>query len=436
MKIISKLKYLLKTLKSFGVSVFSLKVIMCLALEQKQEAVEVVKCQLKVDPSNWRLYRFLLEHYKTDHNSQILFQLLEQFVLSYYATSLLQCDIGEYESAIQSCIDAFLISSREKHDFCEIDFLEGAWPPSFSLHIVVAGRFSNFLIQLSNAISIATLFNIRDIYITPSSSILSLFPDLSPVLCTNSNVKLHFAVPSSGLVIRGFFFHVCRQLGPFIYASSSLRETVSSFRHATFFPQSISRSPNLSQDTSDKSLVIHLRSGDIFSSKCVHADYGQPPLSYYIVSIEHYRPTSVTLVYEDTLNPVIAKLIDYLVASNIPYIIQSSTLLADLDVLSKASAIVISRGTFASGILCINDKLRTVYCFNSGAEDDAIMKLQTLNHFYGKQGSTLSPVMFEVIDEIGFYFDKICSGNWINSTFQRRLMLSYPSRNLAIKQIH
>ena len=92
MKIISKLKYLLKTLKSFGVSVFS-RLIICLALEQKQ-AVEVVKCQLKVDPSNWRLYRFLLEHYKTGHNSQILFELLEQFVSSYYATSLLQCDTG------------------------------------------------------------------------------------------------------------------------------------------------------------------------------------------------------------------------------------------------------------------------------------------------------------------------------------------------------
>lgn len=436
LQVLIKVKNLLKIIRLFGLSIFSLKVVTCLALEHKLLAVQIVKNQLQVDPCNWKIYKFLLEYYTISDNLDESVNLLHQFTSASFLPIVNQAIINEYQPTSKSFIEAFSISSSDKEDFCVIDFLGSSWPPSYSLHIVFVGRFSNFLIQLSNAISIAVLFNIQDIHISPSREILNVFPDLHDVLCANSDIKIIFTDPKSGFVIRGFFFHVCRHMGEYLYASSSFRETVSSFRQGTFFPQGSHQGSILSHDVSDKNLVIHLRSGDIFASKNVHIDYGQPPLSYYTVVIDHYQPSCVTLVYEDTLNPVIVALIDYLVVNNIPCIIQCSDLLSDLKVLSKASALVMSRGTFAFGILCINDKLRTVYCFNSSAEDDSMMKLHTSSYFYGEQNPTRDPVIFEVVDVTGVYFNSICSGNWLNSALQRQLMLSYPAENLSIKEIY
>lgn len=436
MQALIKLKYLLKTIKRLGLSIFSLKIITCLALEQKLRAVQIAKDQLQVDPCNWKIYKFLLEYYTITDNLRLSVKLYDQFISALFLSISNHAITSEYQSISKSFIEAFFLSSSDKQDFCEIDFLGAgaSWPPSYSLHIIFAGRFSNFLIQLSNAISIAALFNIQDIYVTPSREVLNVFPDFREVLCANSNIKIRFIDPKSGFVIRSFFFHVCRHMGEFLYASSSFKETVSSFRQNTFFPQDPHQDSIPSLDVSDKNLVIHLRSGDIFASKNVHTDYGQPPLSYYKVAIDHYQPSSVILVYEDMLNPVIAALIDHLLVNNIPYIIQCSDLLSDLDVLRKASALVMSRGTFAFGILCINDKLRSVYCFNSSAEHDSLMKLHALSYFYGERNPIRRPVMFEVVDTTGVYFDSICSKNWFNSGFQRQLMLSYPVDNLAIRE--
>ena len=43
-------------------------------------------------------------------------------------------------------------------------------------------------------------------------------------------------------------------------------------------------------------LVIHIRSGDIFDSKLIHPKYGQPPLSFYILAINHFKPKSIILI--------------------------------------------------------------------------------------------------------------------------------------------
>jgi hypothetical protein len=333
--------------------------------------------------------------------------------------------------SFNSIVEAFFLSSCDKRDFCEFDFLGGAYTAGFSLHIVFVGRFSNFLVQLANAIAIALNFGIKKIFITPSPCLFNIFPDLRTIPCSLANIDIHFCSPESGFVIRSFFFHVSRQWNDYLYANHSFRSVVSSFRHATHFPICIASNGHLDSQGANN-LVIHLRSGDIFSSKCVHKEYGQPPLSYYTSAIEHFAPLSVTLVYEDTLNPVIYALHDYLRYAKIPFGIQCSDLRSDLNVLTNALALVTSRGTFAYGILCLNDVLRTMYCFSPSLEADSMLKLHLSDPFYGKRDPISRPAIFEVVDRHGSYFDSICSANWVNSSTQKKLMLSYPAENLSL----
>lgn len=434
-RLVQELKSLLKTAKSLGISLGSLNVIISLVFGQEIRAVYIAKAELRRNPCNWSWFRFLLEHYRSYSDRQSSIELLEGFASSCLPSLFSEPPLSSDEPqqvSFNSIVDVFFLSSSDRRDFCEFDFLGFSHAPSVSLHIVFVGRFSNFLVQLANAISIAIAFDIKIIYVTPSRSLLDLFPALNAVSCSLSDINIHFCAPKDGFVIRGFFFHVSRQWNDFLYANHSFRTIVSLFRHATHFPQSISDHCQYRPQAFNKNLVIHLRSGDIFASKIVHSEYGQPPLSYYIYAIEHFAPLSVTLVYEDTLNPVIKALQDYLRCSNIPYDVQCSDLCSDLNVLTNSSALVMSRGTFAYGILCFNDVLSTIYCFSSSLESDPMMRLHLSSLFYGEHPSVCCPNILEVTDEVGYYFDSICSANWLNSSSQKELMISYPAENLSL----
>ena len=434
-RLAQKLKLLLKTAKSLGLSLGSLQLIISLAFCQKSRAIEVAKVHLRRNPRNWAWHCFLLKHYRSYADRQSSVDLLERFALSCWPSlfsGLLQYSNKPQQISFNSIVDVFFLSSSDNRDFCEIDFLGGSHAPSLSLHIVFVGRFSNFLIQLANAISIASIFGIKNIYVASSRSLFNLFPDLHTILCSLFDINIHFCSPTSGFVIRGFFFHVSRQWIDVLYANHSFTNVVSSFRHATHFAHSISDDSQNSPHPGKKNLVIHLRSGDIFSPKSVHKEYGQPPLSYYICAIEHFAPLTVTLVYEDTQNPVILALKRYLHRSNIPYNIQCSDLRSDLNVLTNALALVMSRGTFAYGALCFNDSLSALYCFSSSLEADPMLKLHLSALFYGKHPTINRPAIFEIIDKSGSYFDSICSSNWDNSSSQKKLMLSYPAERLSV----
>jgi hypothetical protein len=430
-----KLKFLLKTAKSLGISLGSLKVIISLALGQEFRAVYIAKAELRRNPCNWSWLRFLLEHYRTYSDRKASVELLEVFAsssLPYLCSEPHPSSDKTQQISFNSIVEVFFLSSSDKRDFCELDFLGISDAPNLSLHIVFVGRFSNFLVQLANAISIAIAFDIKNIYVTPSLVLLDIFLDLHTFPCALFDINIHFCAPQDGFVIRGYFFHVSRQWNDFLYANHSFRNIVSLFRHATHFSQRISDHCQRRPETINKNLVIHLRSGDIFASKIVHSEYGQPPLSYYVCAIEHFAPLSVTLVYEDTLNPVIKALQDYLGFSNIPYNVQCADLRSDLNVLTNASALVMSRGTFAYGVLCFNDILSTLYCFSSSLEADPMLSLHLSRLFYGEYPSAFRPSIVEVTDKAGCYFDSICSANWYNSSSQKKLMISYPAENLSL----
>jgi hypothetical protein len=157
-RLVQELKYLFKATKSLGVSLGSLQVILSLAFGHRIRAVDITKAELRRNPCNWSWCLFLLEHYRSYSDRQSSVELLERFSSS--CLSSLFCEQLPFSNepkqiSFNSIVEAFFLSSCDKRDFCEFDFLGGSHTPSFSLHIVFVGRFSNFLVQLANAIAIA-----------------------------------------------------------------------------------------------------------------------------------------------------------------------------------------------------------------------------------------------------------------------------------------
>ena len=107
-------------------------------------------------------------------------------------------------------------------------------------------------------------------------------------------------------------------------------------------------------DISENDIGIHIRSGDIFNGHNPHGYYAQPPLNYYTEIINNNLNKSITIVFENTKNPVINKLKEiYKNQKNIKF--QSSTLEKDLYTLSKCKLLVWGVGTFCIIPYCLSD---------------------------------------------------------------------------------
>ena len=103
----------------------------------------------------------------------------------------------------------------------------------------------------------------------------------------------------------------------------------------------------------ENDLVIHIRSGDIFSSD-PHPMYVPPPLSYYIKEIDKCNYEKIHIICEDTQNPVVNELLK--LYKNAVY--EKNTLEQDIRIILGATNIIYSVGTFipALMLLCKNIK--------------------------------------------------------------------------------
>lgn len=277
------------------------------------------------------------------------------------------------------------------------------------INIKRLGQFSNFLIQITNAIHIASEIGIRDIYLPECQRVRDVFPSLSQVALNTHPVTIHIGKIPGGICLEGNFFYDHEFI---IGTKPPLRSIVDLFKeHCDFsFAQNQER---------ENSLTIHLRSGDIFE-KDIHSGYGQPPLAFYLQSIRHFKPDFVVLVYENESNPVIPALIKYLKEKPLSFRVQSSKILRDdISVLINATSLVIGNGTFANGVIAFSENLRRVYTFNSPLDR-------------GYQGGNFKVENIVIGDNNGQYKKMILSNNWHNTPEQRQLMLSYREEYLSI----
>jgi len=111
----------------------------------------------------------------------------------------------------------------------------------------------------------------------------------------------------------------------------------------------------------DNDVVIHIRSGDLFTDGTRSpSDYIPPPLSYYTEILNNNNFEKIYIVAEDIKNPCIDKLLK--LYPNI--IFKQQKLEHDIDLILRTKNIICSIGTFIPSLLMLSKNIKNVYMNN------------------------------------------------------------------------
>ena len=111
-------------------------------------------------------------------------------------------------------------------------------------------------------------------------------------------------------------------------------------------------------------LVIHIRSGDIFSNS-PHSMYVPPPLSYYIKQINKRNYRKIIIVCEDNINPVV----NYLLRLYNNAVYSKNNLEKDIRLILGATNIIFSVGTFIPSLMLMSDNIKYLYGDKFGLDE-------------------------------------------------------------------
>jgi hypothetical protein len=166
-------------------------------------------------------------------------------------------------------------------------------------------------------------------------------------------------------------------------------------------------------DLKNNDIVIHIRSGDIFSRPNPHPHYIMPPLSYYIDIIKFIKYDNtiddpvIYLISEDTLNPCVNELLKLY-----PQIIyKKQSLDEDISLILSAHNIIASFGSFISALLHFSQNIKNLHKVSYDKYDWEIYK--NLN-FY--------------ITDLNEYHELMKP--WKNTEEQKRIMINYQCKNI------
>ncbi len=275
--------------------------------------------------------------------------------------------------------------------------------------LVVArhGRFGNNIRQILYSLAVAERLGVREVV----AKSIPEFPhgswEVGPNLTlTHDPVLRPRRVTRPRTILAGDFFVVSRLPTPIDDVDY------------TVLADGLARASGLRQGAPlpVDTLVIHIRSGDVFGER-PHHSLGQPPLSFYEKVLEHSRPQNVVLVYENSLNPVIPKLQARLDSLSIAYSIHSGDLRSDLQLLLSARQLVTGKGTFGQALLVLSPHIERWYHFGEGKERFPTSRRRSVVAITDRDGDYVSVL-----------------GHWENSPNQRELMLSYPASNLELTE--
>ncbi|KAG5189555.1 hypothetical protein JKP88DRAFT_206079 [Tribonema minus] len=146
-----------------------------------------------------------------------------------------------------------------------------------------------------------------------------------------------------------------------------------------FYVGGILADPQCSE-TGDDELVVHLRSGDIWSEK-PHKRYGQPPLSSYAAVLAHRSWKKILIVTEPTpelLRHPFAAILPAMVRQTVADTVQILDFTSDLRTLLCARALVASHSTLTTMYLMHNQRLQSLYA-------DALMHGTQLHNVNGQE---------------------------------------------------
>ena len=115
----------------------------------------------------------------------------------------------------------------------------------------------------------------------------------------------------------------------------------------------------------ENDLIIHIRSGDIFTDSRPHPRYVPPPLSYYTNIIDRNNYKNIIIICEDTINPVVNKLLELYENA----IHNKNSLEEDVKIVLGASSIISSVGTFIPTLLKFSDNIKYHYRTHSYSKE-------------------------------------------------------------------
>ena len=108
--------------------------------------------------------------------------------------------------------------------------------------------------------------------------------------------------------------------------------------------------------SNNNDLIIHIRSGDVFTYQ-PHAGFYQPPLNYYKKIINLKKWDNIRIIAQDNNNPVIPELIK--LYPNIK--LKFQTLIEDISYIIGSKNICFGKGSFISSLLLFNSNLVNIY---------------------------------------------------------------------------
>ncbi|MGH1590653.1 discoidin domain-containing protein [Methylobacterium phyllosphaerae] len=288
--------------------------------------------------------------------------------------------------------------------------------PLIGLSLVLNPALGNGLMQHAMAIALARRLSLKYFKLAKR--------DISGVIARTEPVELGgitflpntHSLPAGGWFLEGYFWELEHhsQFARDLLSTHQKREIVRTIIHPLFnlLPREFEPKPK-------DELIIHIRSGDVFST-WVNAAYIQPPLSFYTLVIDRFVRAGciarVKLIYENKMNPVIEPLEEYLKARSLPFSVQSGTIVEDTAAMVNGQHLVFGFGTLGPAICFLSNSIQNIVTFANGY-DHRFDEIPTVKN------------VIKVID-VGNY---IKPGEWCNSPGQRRMMIEYPESSLRME---
>ena len=253
------------------------------------------------------------------------------------------------------------------------------------------GRLGNFIIQVQNAIQVALFYKYN--VILPNLSYLTTnYIEIIPTESKKTDVCITDAFDF-------YYANRIKNVDPQVF-NLNFEKTIEILKTIFNFSKDSIKNP--------RELVIHIRSGDIFSPN-PHPYYICPPISYYCNIIDSSEFTKIYLIAEDRLNPCINKLIQKY--PQIEFTTQS--LEKDIEIILNAEQIVCSYGTFIPSLGILSNSLKKMY----------------IPSYMKKIMTPIAKFCIQEIVEINLEEYYSVQYPWRNTESQRSKMLTYESPN-------